>query len=800
MHQAKYHWMTAYSNIRSPLQAKTMTVRKTAIQDETDPVSRDFIRTIVAQDVARGAYDGNVVTRFPPEPNGYLHIGHAKSICLNFGVAQEFGGRCHLRFDDTNPETEDMHYVDSIIDAVHWLGFEWGEHLYFASDYFEQLYAWAVELVKAGKAYVDDLSSEEIRAYRGTVTEPGRPSPYRNRSVEENLDLLARMRAGEFADGARVLRAKIDMAHPNMKMRDPLMYRIRHQTHYRTGDAWCIYPMYDWAHGQSDAIENITHSICTLEFENNRDVYNWFLEQLGIEPRPHQYEFARLNLDYTVMSKRKLLLLVEQGYVSGWDDPRMPTIAGMRRRGYTPEAIRSFSEDVGVAKTNSRVEFELLEYHVRNDLNHRAPRVLCVLDPLKVVLTNYPAGEVEWLEGDYWPHDVPKEGTRAIPFTRELYIERSDFMEEPIKGFRRLSPGQEVRLRHGYIIRCDEVIKEADGEITELRCTYDPATRSGSDGNRRVSGTIHWVSATESLPVEVRLYDRLFAKANPDDVADGETFLDSLNPDSLTVISGARIEPSVAGSAPGTRYQFERIGYFATDLIDSTPEQLVFNRIVALRDTWKDAEAGGTQAEAQTKAEEETVVEGTASELRDRVRLEDSVLAERQLRYLNDYGLSELEADILSGDRAVSDFFEAVLEMYAGPAGVAKFLTNLLQGRVPDGDYAALPFGPAELAELVEMTDDGTISMNIAKELLDEMLAAGGSPRALVESRGLSQISDSDALTAIIADVMAANPDKVEAYRSGKTGLRGFFMGQVMRASGGQANPQLVQTLLDETL
>jgi glutaminyl-tRNA synthetase len=738
------------------------------------------------------------VTRFPPEPNGYLHIGHAKSICLNFGVAQEFGGRCHLRFDDTNPETEDMHYVDSIIDAVRWLGFEWGEHLYFASDYFEQLYDWAVDLVKAGKAYVDDLSFEEIRTYRGTVTEPGRPSPYRDRAVEENLDLLARMRAGEFPDGAKVLRAKIDMAHPNMKMRDPLMYRIRHQTHYRTADEWCIYPMYDWAHGQSDAIENITHSICTLEFENNREVYDWFLEQLGVEPRPHQYEFARLNLDYTVMSKRKLLLLVEQAYVSGWDDPRMPTIAGMRRRGYTPEAIRNFSEDVGVAKTNSRVEFELLEYHVRNDLNHRAPRVLCVLDPLKVVLTNYPAGEIEWLEGDYWPHDVPKEGTRSVPFTRELYIERSDFMEEPVKGFRRLSPGQEVRLRHGYIIRCDEVIKDADGGITELRCTYDPDTRSGSGGNRRVSGTIHWVSATESLPAEVRLYDRLFAKANPDDVADGETFLDNLNPDSLTVIPEARIEPSVAGSVPGTRYQFERLGYFATDLIDSTPEQLVFNRIVALRDTWKDDET--VRMEAKAEAEDEAVVEGTASELRDRKRFGDPVLAQRQLRYLDEYGLSELEADILSGDRGVSDFFEAVLEIYAEPAGVAKFLTNLLQGRVQDGDYAALPFGPAEMAELVEMTDDGTISMNIAKDLLDEVLATGGSPRGLVESRGLSQISDSDALAAIIADVMAANPDKVEAYRSGKTGLRGFFMGQVMRASSGQANPQLVQTLLDEAL
>ncbi len=763
---------------------------------------RDFIRTIIAEDVARGAYDGNVITRFPPEPNGYLHIGHAKSICLNFGAAADSGGRTHLRFDDTNPETEDMHYVESIQDSVRWLGFDWGDHLYFASDYFEQLYAMAVELVKAGKAYVDDLSYDEIRAYRGSVTEPGRHSPYRERSVEENLDLLARMRAGEFPDGSKVLRAKIDMAHPNMKMRDPLMYRIRHAHHYRRGDEWCIYPFYDWAHGQSDAIEGVTHSICTLEFENNRELYNWYLAQLGIEPRPHQYEFARLSLEYTIMSKRKLLQLVEQEYVDGWDDPRMPTIAGMRRRGYTPEAIRNFAEAVGVAKTNSRVQFELLEYHVRDDLNHRSPRVLCVLDPLKVVLTNFPGDQVEWLDASYWPHDVPKEGSRPLPFTQTLYIERSDFMEEPVAGFRRLAPGREVRLRHGYIIRCDQVVKDAAGEIVELRCTYDPATQSGGSGSsRRVSGTIHWVSATESLPAEVRLYDRLFDQPDPEAVGKDETFLDSLNPDSIQIMCDAHIEPSVVDAEPGERFQFERLGYFVTDLVDSAPGKLVFNRIVALRDTWSDGpKAQENRPSAATKSTPEAVVEGAESDGRIAARAENPVLAEAFQRYQEAYALSELDADILTGDEEINAFFEGALAAHDGPADVSKFMINSLMGRLPDGGFAALPFEAAALGDLVKLVDDGAISATIAKDVLDEMLASGTNPSTIIAEKGLSQISDRDALVEVVQGVIDANPDKAAAYRGGKTGLKGFFMGQVMGATHGQANPQLVQELLDEAL
>jgi len=479
--------------------------------------SVDFIRTVVNEDMRTGRYDGKVITRFPPEPNGYPHIGHAKSISLNFGLALEYGGRCHLRMDDTNPTTEDEEYVRALQDAVHWLGFDWGKHLYYASDYFPQLYAFAEQLILDGKAYVDSLNEEEIREYRGTVTEPGRESPYRNRSVEENLDLFRRMRAGEFADGAHVLRGKGDMASPNMKMRDPLFYRIRHAHHYRTGDEWCIYPMYDFAHPLSDAIEGVTHSICTLEFENNREIYNWLADNLLEEPRPHQYEFARLNLDYTIMSKRKLLQLVQENHVNGWDDPRLSTIAGLRRRGVTPEAIRAFCDKIGVSKANSRVDIALLDHCIRDDLNTKAPRVMAVLRPLKVVITNYPAGQAEALEASFWPRDVPKEGSRPVPFARELYIEQDDFMENPPKGFHRLVPGGEVRLRYAYIITCDDVIKDAEGNVLELRCSYAPESRGGAavDG-RKVKGTIHWVSAAHAVPVEVRLYDRLFTTSNPE--------------------------------------------------------------------------------------------------------------------------------------------------------------------------------------------------------------------------------------------------------------------------------------------
>ncbi len=540
----------------------------------------DFIRTLVKEQLAAGMWGGKVVTRFPPEPNGYLHIGHAKAICLDFGLAAEFGGRCHLRFDDTNPTKEEQEYVDMIIEDVRWLGFDWGEHLYFASDYFEQLYQWAVELIKKGKAYVDDLSPDEIREYRGTLTEPGKESPYRNRSIEENLDLFARMRAGEFPDGSKTLRAKIDMASPNLNLRDPVMYRIRHTSHHRTGDKWCIYPMYDWAHGQSDAIEGITHSLCTMEYEDHRPLYDWFIEQLGIH-HPQQIEFARLNLSHTVVSKRKLLQLVNEGIVRGWDDPRMPTLRGLRRRGYTPEAIRDFCERVGVGKTQNVIELSLLEHCLREDLNKRAPRVMAVLHPLKVVIDNFPADRVEELEAINNPEDASA-GTRTVPFTRELWIEQDDFREDPPKKYFRLAPGAEVRLRWAYLIKCTHVVKNERGEIVEVHCTYDPATLGTNPTDRKVKGTIHWVSTQYAVPAEVRLYETLFLSPKPDE---DENWKASINPNSLQVLKECYVEPSLANAEVGSRYQFERIGYFCVDP-DTRPGHLVFNRTVSLRDTW----------------------------------------------------------------------------------------------------------------------------------------------------------------------------------------------------------------------
>ncbi|MBX3729626.1 MAG: glutamine--tRNA ligase/YqeY domain fusion protein [Candidatus Sumerlaeia bacterium] len=554
----------------------------TAADDIREP--RDFIRTIVAEDVATGRV-GEVVTRFPPEPNGYLQLGHAKSICLNFGIAREFGGRCHLRFDDTNPVKEEDEFVDSMLEDVRWLGFDWGEHLYFASDYFEKLYGFAVELIHKGLAYVDDLSGEEIRQYRGTLTEPGRESPSRNRSVEENLDLFARMRAGEFGNGEKVLRARIDMASPNVNMRDPVLYRILKATHHRTGDAWCIYPMYDFAHGQSDSIEGITHSICTLEFEDHRPLYDWFIDKLGIWPS-RQFEFARLNVTYMLLSKRRLRQLVEEGYVGGWDDPRMSTLRGLRRRGVPAEAIRLFCDRVGVAKTNSVIDIQLFEHCIREVLNRTATRYMGVLKPLRVVLENYPEGQVEELEAVNNPED-PSAGSRKVPFSRELYIDADDFMEDPPKKFFRLAPGREVRLRWGYLITCREAVKNAAGEIVELRCTYDPATRGGNapDG-RKVKGTIQWVSAAHALPAEVRLYDRLFQVPNPLDVPEGGNWLENLNPQSLEVLPRCFVEPALGNVPAETTVQFERVGYFVPDSADSQPGRLVFNRTVGLRDSW----------------------------------------------------------------------------------------------------------------------------------------------------------------------------------------------------------------------
>ena len=534
----------------------------------------------------------SLTTRFPPEPNGYLHIGHAKSICLNFGLAKKYGGRCNLRFDDTNPSKEEQEYVDSIQADVRWLGFEWDE-LHYASDYFDQLYDWAVQLIKAGKAYVCDLTPEETREYRGTLTSPGKNSPFRERTVEENLELFEEMKSGQCQNGKRTLRAKIDMAAPNVNLRDPVMYRVLKAHHHRTGDQWCIYPMYDWAHGQSDSLEGITHSICTLEFEDHRPLYNWFCENLEIH-HPRQIEFARLNLSYTVMSKRKLLQLVQEGHVTGWNDPRMPTISGFRRRGYTPESIREFCERIGVAKFYSTIDVGVLEGCVRDHLNSVANRVMAVLDPIKVVLTNYPEGQIEQMEAVNNPEDESA-GTRQVPFTRELYIEREDFMEDAPRKFFRLKPGGEVRLRYGYIIQCDEVIKDpATGDIVELRCSYDPETRSGSgnENQRKVKGTIHWVSASEAIDVDVRLYDRLFLAENPEDAPEGKAFLDNMNPDSLTTIV-AKAEPILKSAKPGERFQFERNGYFCVDEVDSTPDHIVFNRTVGLRDSWAKMQAKG---------------------------------------------------------------------------------------------------------------------------------------------------------------------------------------------------------------
>jgi glutaminyl-tRNA synthetase len=785
----------------------------------------DFVRAIVQDDVRTGRHRGRVVTRFPPEPNGYLHIGHAKAIALNFGIAEEFGGRCHLRFDDTNPETEDMHYVESIIDSVRWLGFDWGEHLYFASDYFPQMYALAEFLVEQGRAYVDSATEEEIRERRGTVTQPGTPSPFRDRSPEENLDLLRRMRAGEFPNGAHVLRAKIAMTSPNMLMRDPLLYRIRHAHHYRTGDEWCIYPMYDFAHSIEDAIECITHSLCTLEFENNRPLYDWVVQawvdyqrSLGEEPcAPRQYEFARGNLDYTVMSKRKFLELVNGGHVGGWDDPRMPTIAGLRRRGVTPEAIRAFWERMGVTKANTRVDIGKLEYAIRDDLNQRAPRVLCVLNPLRVTITNYPEGETEQLDAPFYPHDVPLEGSRPLPFGRTLLIERDDFREDPPKGFHRLRPGGEVRLRYAYIIRCDEVVKDADGQVVELRCSYDPATRGGNtpDG-RTVRGTIHWVSEEHALPCEVRLYDRLFSASNPDEADD---FKSTLNPDSLVVVRDARIEPGVADDPPGSRYQFERQGYFCSDLVDSRPGTLVFNRTVTLRDTWERREQGtgnrGQEGEGAGKRKEErgkserrsgAAAQEAASIPQSAIRNPQSraertpELEARLQEYVRNLGLSDYEAEILTRDADIADLFEATVGDGVAAKSVANWIINELLTELKTQGINALAFDAGDLRRLIRMVEEGEISSAAGKTVLAEMTEKGGDPGEIVERRGLRQVSDASALAPIVEEVVLANPDKVAAFQGGKTGLLGFFMGQVMARTGGRANPELAKQMLQERL
>lgn len=756
----------------------------------------DFIRAIIRDDVAAGTHGGKVVTRFPPEPNGFLHIGHAKSICLNFGAAAENDGVTHLRFDDTNPTTEDKRYVEAMKEDIRWLGFDWGENLFHASDYFHQLYGYAEQLIESGKAYVDSSTEEEIRTLRGSVTSPGQVSPYRDRSLKENLDLFRRMRACEFSDGTHVLRAKIDMASPNMLMRDPLLYRIRRAHHYRTGDEWCIYPLYDFAHGLSDSIEGITHSLCTLEFENNREVYDWILDNLDVpSPRPRQYEFARLNLAYTVVSKRRLLPLIEAGLVNGWDDPRMPTLAALRRRGVPPSAIRAFCDMIGVAKVENRVDLGKLEYAIRTDLNPMAPRVMCVLRPLKLVLTNYAAGETEELEAPYFPSDIGKEGSRSVPFGRELLIERDDFSEDPPKGFHRLAPGREVRLRYGYIVRCVDVVKSKDGEIQEIHCTYDPDTRGGSapDG-RKIKGTIHWVSALHALPAEVRLYDRLFLKENPDAIGEDEDFRDGVNPESLIVLAGARIEPSVAADPPDTHYQFERQGYFYRDPVDSAPDALIFNRTVTLRDSWA-KKTPSTLAAGDSPAPK-APSPGSVQTAPRVHRPEDAEAAARFNRYTSEFGLPEADAGVLAQEADLSDYFERALTGSAPPRPIANWIINDLPRVLEGRSLSEFPVEPADLAHLVQMVEAGALNMRSGREVLDVMASTGGSPDAIVEAQGLRQISDRATLEPIIVELVDAHPDEAAAYRSGKHGLIGFFVGQVMRSTGGKADPEVVQELL----
>lgn len=776
-------------------------------------VAPNFITDIVDRDLASGTVE-RVVTRFPPEPNGYLHIGHAKAIQLDFGVAEDYGGITFLRYDDTNPVTEDPEYVAAIERDVRWLGHEWHEVRH-ASDYFPELYDYAVKLIEAGDAYVDSLDEEQIREYRGTVTEPGRNSPFRERSVEENLDLFARMRDGEFSPGQHVLRAKIDMSAANMKMRDPILYRIVDATHYRTGNEWPIYPMYDFAHPLSDAIEGVSHSLCTLEFDNNREVYDWLVDRLIEGPRPHQYEFARLVLDYTVVSKRKLIRLVQAGVVDSWDDPRMPTISALRRRGVRPEAIREFTNRVGVARANSRTDIALLDSSIRDDLNRVAPRVMAVLEPLKVVLTNLAPTDVRELDAPYWPPDVPGEGSRMVPLTREIYVERSDFALAPPPGFRRLAPGRVVRLRHGPVIRIDDAETDAHGAPTEVRATM----LDGSPGEK-VWATVHWVSASRGVPMTARLYDRLFTVADPDG-AEGD-LLDHVNPDALRVVHGF-VEPSVVDDAMDTRYQFERLGYFWRDPEDGrTPDAPVFNRIVPLKDSRAKVDGRDAATPATVPADRGAVVTGTSTSPADVAADSPPPAAagdappaaaetplpataafgpEGRARYdsvTGAHGVSPHDAAILATRDDLYQFYVGAVAAGAAPQSVANWVVNDLARALKETVEPRL--SPEELAELVRLVDEGTITSRSARELLGELVSSGGSPSALVEERGLTRLGDVEALRELIAGVIARHPAELASFRAGKHGLSGFFVGQVMRETDGRADPGVVKRLVEEAL
>ena len=732
---------------------------------------RNFLTDIVDADLAAGKNGGQVVTRFPPEPNGFLHIGHAKSILLNFGLAQRFGGRCHLRFDDTNPVTEETEYVDAIQGDVHWLGGEWGSRLFYASDFFERMYECAERLVRQGDAYVDTQTQDQIREQRGSFDRPGTNSPFRDRPAAESLDLLRRMRAGEFEDGAMVLRGKIDMAHENVLLRDPLLYRIRHAHHHRTGDAWCIYPMYDFAHPLEDAFEGVTHSVCTLEFESNRALYDWVLDRLGPwDPRPRQYEFARLALGYTVLSKRKLLQLVNERRVSGWDDPRMPTIAGLRRRGITAEALRDFAELIGVAKNNSTVDIGKFEYAVRQDLEPRCPRALAVLDPLRVELVNWPAGRVEELEIPWWPGE-PARGARKVPYGATLLVEREDFAEEPPADWKRLAPGREVRLAGAYVIRCDEVVRGAGGAVETLRCTVDLA--SLGPGARRGLGTVHWVDAARSVPAEVRLYDRLFGVEQPDAVPN---FLDALNPASLRVAQGARVEPALAAAEPGARYQFLRQGWFIADAVDSRPGAPVWNRTITLKDTWATRQEKAPAAQPKGKAP------SPPAEPREKSGAKEAVAVRR------------------APDPATTAYLEGAVASGADRASANRWLVNDLTGLSKGRPLSELPLDAATFGRFVALADGGRVTTAGAKTLLASLLERPGDPAARAKELGVEKVEDRGAIGAAVDEVLVAHAAEVARYRAGEKKLLGVLVGAAMKRTAGAADAGLVRSLLIERL
>ena len=758
----------------------------------------NFLTDIIEADLAKGKNQGRVVTRFPPEPNGFLHIGHTKSILLNFGLAARFGGQAHLRFDDTNPTTEDTVYVEAIQNDVKWLGCEWGSHLYFASDYFPRMFECALRLVREGKAFVDTQPVDAIRAQRGDFSRPGTNSPFRDRSVDENLTLFTKMREGSFADGEAVLRAKIDMAHPNVLLRDPLLYRVRKAHHHRTGDTWCIYPMYDFAHPLEDAFEGVTHSICTLEFESNRDLYDWVLDNLGPwEPRPRQYEFARLALGYTVMSKRKLLQLVKENRVSGWDDPRMPTVAGMRRRGVRAEALRDLADLVGVAKNNSVVDIGKFEFAIRNDLEPITPRAMAVLHPLAVTITNYPEGQLEMLDIPWWPND-PSKGSRKVPFGRDLFIEREDFSEDPPKDWKRLAPGREVRLAGAHILRCDEVIHGPNGEIYGLHCSYDTSAQGSESSGRKIAGTLHWVHAADSLPAPVRLYDRLFTVELPDAEDD---FLKVLNPDSLETAKFARVERALKEAQPGDRYQFLRLGYFFVDPVESKPGAPVFNRTISLKDTWGNKVAP-QKAEVRTKnaPKEPSAPKKPRVDHRAELRAQTPELAERFAAYQAKLGLPEEDADILTGDLGLARYFDAAVAAHPNAKSVARWLTNDLLGLAKDRALDSLALTSAGFGRLVALVDAGKLTAGAGKTLLTDLVEHGGDPQTRMAELGLEKVQDAGALDAAIDKTFAAQAAEVARYRAGEKKLFGVLIGSVMRELQGAADAAAVRQRLTEKL